>query len=159
MLLEPVYEVRNDSVFRDCVVLLAGHCQSVDTTPSNFGVSDHLSPVIEKAIHGIENRLARAQKGVFEVMKIYHKHRAAINSVIINTSDHLPEYYRKIGDIIEKGNVPGTLGVLDEIRSLLQINLSFCDKNSLRPVSSETNFFCAEVLHKDLPWDPTQTDW
>lgn len=156
-LLPAAYKIRNAPLFRECVVRIAGDCESSDLKPWDMNVPTCLYAVIEKAIHGIDSRLARTQRRVFEILNYHSDLKTAIYCAVFSETDGLPEYYRKIGDIItEKVHLHEVSDTLDAIRDLLKVNLAFCDKDLIR---AHSDFYCAEVLDEDLPWDVTQTDW
>lgn len=148
--------------FENVWFFIAGECQNTNQTLSRVGVPDHISAVVEKAIHGIDDRLARTQRQVFNAMKSCPDIKDAINRMVLGDEEQLPDCYRKIGHIVlnDESFDPDICADLGrEIRDLLQINLEFCHKDTLLPHPCPTEIYCAKILDKDLRRDITQTDW
>ncbi|THV46569.1 hypothetical protein BGAL_0376g00170 [Botrytis galanthina] len=158
-LLDIAYKLRQPLLFKDCLVHVAGYM------PPDFGNYHHICnrviyDVMMKARNEVNRRVVEAQKRLMlstpsEERSKFLGHCWEIGSEEAEGQLSLPRYFR----LLAEHDSEFASALSDVLQCELRLPSESSHEAGARGIRDQDNFYCARLLDRDLPWDPTETDW
>lgn len=158
-LVQSAYLLRHPTLFRDCVIAIAGNCH---TSKDDFILSDpgsdlddKVKTVILKAINQIKTQIADTQRALFSLIAPGSGEYAWIAPAIAQLTYHegadLPCYYRQIMEMAKRSKSPVAPDAVAVVRDLMQNLLTFRHPSiEIGTPLYNRSFLSIEI--DELPW-------